>query len=232
MCIEHERGRNCDMKETWDKSEHDGNLGPTELTKFNQTNKPTIWWGFHLDSCLKHCVMYLSVEKTGLFRCMYDYIQVLSGWISHGCSNTEVSMNWFVMDQPWSYIINKQTKKQVQQLMNKNWITWFTGRSQNRTTPPANQDIDQDMPNNDLLLYWFLYQNEISAVIHDILRDWSLPGQLCALFKPVSSIDQGHINDVSTVSKRPQRNAWWICGYLRAQAEIFPSYLHRPGSNQ
>ena len=88
------------------------------------------------------------------------------------------------------------------------------------------------MPNNDLLLYRLLYRNEISAVIHDILRGWRLTGQLCALFKPVSSIDQGHINDVFTVSKRPQRNAWWICGYLRAQAEIFPSYLHRPGSNQ
>ena len=27
------------MIETRDESEYDGNLGPTELTKFNQTNK-------------------------------------------------------------------------------------------------------------------------------------------------------------------------------------------------
>ena len=86
--------------------------------------------------------------------------------------------------------------------------------------------------NIDLLLYRLPYQNEISAVIHDILRDWRVQGQFCALFKPVSSTNQGRISDVSIVSKRPQRNAWWICGYLRAQAEIFPSYLHRPGSNQ
>ena len=65
--------------------------------------------------------MYLSTEKTGLFRCMYDYIQVLSGWISHGCSNTEIVIDWFVKDQPWSNIRNKQKNK-----FNKFWQdrTW------------------------------------------------------------------------------------------------------------
>ena len=48
---------------------------------------------------------------------MYDYIQVLSGWISHGCSNTEIVIDWFVKDQPRSNIKNKQTNKQVQQIV-------------------------------------------------------------------------------------------------------------------
>ena len=87
------------------------------------------------------------------------------------------------------------------------------------------------MPNNDLLLYRLLYRNEISAVIHDILRVWRLPGQLCALFKPVSSTNQGRISDVLTVSKHPKGMCDEFTGISRDQAEIFPSYLHRPGSN-
>ena len=33
---------------------------------------------------------------------------------------------------------------------------------------------------------------------------WRLPGQLCALFKPVSSTNQGRISDVLAVSKHPK----------------------------
>ena len=88
------------------------------------------------------------------------------------------------------------------------------------------------MPNNDLLLYRLLYRNEISAVIHDILRVWRLPGRLCALFKLVSFTNQGRISDVSTVSKHPKGMCDEFTGISRDQAEIFPSYLHRPGSNQ
>ena len=149
--------------------------------------------------------MYLSVEKTGLFLCMYDYIQVLSGWIFHGCSNTEIVIYWFVKDRPWSYIINKNKQR------NKQVVTYkpkWQRLNQGRTTLSASQDTDKDLLNNDLLLHSLLYQNEILAVIHDIRRDWRLPGLLCALLIMCISTSQRHICEVYTDSKRPERNAW------------------------
>ena len=61
---------------------------------------------------------------------------------------------------------------------------------------------------------------------------WSWPALPCGLAKPVISTSQGCISDVLTVPKCPQRNTWWIYDHLRAQIEILPSYLHRPGSHQ
>ena len=78
----------------------------------------------------------------------------------------------------------------------------------------------------------FLYQNEISSVVYGFRGGWSWPALPCGLYKPVISTSQGCISDVFAVPKCPQRNMWWIYGHLRAQIEILPSYLHRPGADQ
>ena len=61
-------------------------------------------------------------------------------------------------------------------------------RSLKSITFPASQNTDDDMLNNDLLL-------------------WRLPGRSCELYWHFISTSQRHINDVFSVSKRPQRNA-------------------------
>ena len=78
----------------------------------------------------------------------------------------------------------------------------------------------------------FLYQNEISSVAYGFRGGWSWPALPCGLAKPVISTSQGCISDVFAVPKCPQRNMWWMYGHLRAQIEILPSYLHRPGTEQ
>ena len=78
----------------------------------------------------------------------------------------------------------------------------------------------------------FLYQNEISSVIHDFRRDWSPPGLLCELFLPAIPTSQGYISNVFTVSQCSQRNSWDIRKELRLSRLFFCFNLHRPGVHQ
>ena len=74
----------------------------------------------------------------------------------------------------------------------------------------------------------FLYQNEISSYIHDSWGTGACQHYLVALLSLLSQQARG--TPVKSSLFRGRRKG--IHDEFRAQTEIFPGYLHRPGSHQ